>query len=137
MGCYGIGVSRLMAAIAEQYAGEDGIRWPAAVAPYHVHLIPMSWKDEQQRELTLQLEQQLTDAGYSVLVDDRDERPGVKFKDSELIGLPVQIVIGRGAAEGQVEFGSHVLAVQGESKRISMTAQEAVSQVKDQLIVRN
>ncbi|SLK02936.1 MULTISPECIES: proline--tRNA ligase [unclassified Paenibacillus] len=133
MGCYGIGVSRLMAAIAEQYAGEDGIRWPAAIAPYHVHLIAMSWKDEQQRELTLELEQQLVDAGYSVLIDDRDERPGVKFKDSELIGLPVQIVIGRGAAEGQVEFGSHVLAAQGESKRISMTAQEAVSQVKEQL----
>ncbi|WP_413375946.1 proline--tRNA ligase [Paenibacillus taichungensis] len=133
MGCYGIGVSRLMAAIAEQYAGEDGIRWPATIAPYHVHLIPMSWKDEQQRELTLELEQQLLDAGYSVLIDDRDERPGVKFKDSELIGLPVQIVIGRGAAEGQVEFGSHVLAAQGESKRISMTAQEAVSQVKEQL----
>ncbi|KOY13713.1 proline--tRNA ligase [Paenibacillus xylanivorans] len=137
MGCYGIGVSRLMAAIAEQYAGEEGIRWPATVAPYHVHLIPMSWKDEQQRELTLQLEQQLIDAGYSVLVDDRDERPGVKFKDSELIGLPVQVVIGRGAAEGQVEFGSHVLAAQGESKRISMTAQEAVIQVKEQFTVRN
>jgi len=133
MGCYGIGVSRLMAAIAEQYAGEEGIRWPAAIAPYHVHLIPMSWKDEQQRDLTLRLEQQLLDAGYSVLVDDRDERPGVKFKDSELIGLPVQIVIGRGAAEGQVELGSHVHAAQGESKRISMTAQEAVSQVKEQL----
>ncbi|MGV2883278.1 proline--tRNA ligase [Paenibacillus taichungensis] len=133
MGCYGIGVSRLMAAIAEQYAGEDGIRWPSAIAPYHVHLIPMSWKDEHQRELTLELEQQLLDAGYSVLVDDRDERPGVKFKDSELIGLPVQIVIGRGAAEGQVEFGSHVLAAQGESKRISLSAQEAVSQVKEQL----
>ncbi|MFB8372522.1 proline--tRNA ligase [Paenibacillus taichungensis] len=133
MGCYGIGVSRLMAAIAEQYAGEDGIRWPSAIAPYHVHLIPMSWKDEQQRELTLELEQQLLDAGYSVLVDDRDERPGVKFKDSELIGLPVQIVIGRGAAEGQVEFGSHVLAAQGESKRISLSAQEAVGQVKEQL----
>jgi len=134
MGCYGIGVSRLMAAIAEQYAGEDGIRWPSAIAPYHVHLIPMSWKDEQQRELTLELEQQLLDAGYSVLVDDRDERPGVKFKDSELIGLPVQIVIGRGAAEGQVEFGSHVLSAQGESKRISLSAQEAVSQVKEQLL---
>ncbi|PIH59511.1 proline--tRNA ligase [Paenibacillus sp. LK1] len=133
MGCYGIGVSRLMAAIAEQYAGEDGIRWPSAIAPYHVHLIPMSWKDEQQRELTLELEQQLLEAGYSVLVDDRDERPGVKFKDSELIGLPVQIVIGRGAAEGQVEFGSHVLAARGESKRISLSAQEAVSQVKEQL----
>lgn len=133
MGCYGIGVSRLMAAIAEQYAGEEGIRWPSAVAPYHVHLIPMSWKDEHQRELTLELEQQLVDAGYSVLVDDRDERPGVKFKDSELIGLPVQIVIGRDAAEGQVEFGSHALAAQGDSKRISMSAQEAVSQVKEQL----
>ncbi|MDR9744069.1 proline--tRNA ligase [Paenibacillus taichungensis] len=133
MGCYGIGVSRLMAAIAEQYAGEDGIRWPSAIAPYHVHLIPMSWKDEHQRELSLELEQQLLDAGYSVLIDDRDERPGVKFKDSELIGLPVQIVIGRGAAEGQVEFGSHVLAARGESKRISLSAQEAVSQVKEQL----
>ncbi|WP_405155600.1 proline--tRNA ligase [Paenibacillus sp. FSL K6-0108] len=133
MGCYGIGVSRLMAAIAEQYAGEEGIRWPSAIAPYHVHLIPMSWKDEQQRELTLELEQQLLDAGYSVLVDDRDERPGVKFKDSELIGLPVQIVIGRGAAERQVEFGSHVLAAQGESNRISMTAHEAVERAKEEL----
>ncbi|WP_440117103.1 proline--tRNA ligase [Paenibacillus sp. QZ-Y1] len=133
MGCYGIGVSRLMAAIAEQYAGEDGIRWPAAIAPYHVHLIPVSWKDEHQRELTLELEQQLLDAGYSVLIDDRDERPGVKFKDSELIGLPVQIVIGRGAAERQVELGSHALAASGETKRIGMTAQEVISYVKEQL----
>ncbi|QOS77347.1 proline--tRNA ligase [Paenibacillus sp. JNUCC31] len=133
MGCYGIGVSRLMAAIAEQYAGEDGIRWPAAIAPYHVHLIAVSWKDEQQRQLALELEQQLLDAGYSVLVDDRDERPGVKFKDAELIGLPVQIVIGRGAADGQVELGSHALAAAGETKRKGMTAQEAITYVKGQL----
>ncbi|MFC9706942.1 proline--tRNA ligase [Paenibacillus sp. NPDC056933] len=133
MGCYGIGVSRLMAAIAEQYAGEDGIRWPAAIAPYHVHLIAVSWKDEQQRQLTLELEQQLLDEGYSVLVDDRDERPGVKFKDAELIGLPVQIVIGRGAADGQVELGSHALAASGETKRKGMTAQEAITYVKEQL----
>ncbi|MEC0123675.1 proline--tRNA ligase [Paenibacillus pabuli] len=133
MGCYGIGVSRLMAAIAEQYAGEDGIRWPAAIAPYHVHLIAVSWKDEQQRQLTLDLEQQLLDAGYAVLVDDRDERPGVKFKDAELIGLPVQIVIGRGAADGQVELGSHALAASGETKRKGMTAQEAIMYVKAQV----
>ncbi|MGC5775628.1 proline--tRNA ligase [Paenibacillus pabuli] len=133
MGCYGIGVSRLMAAIAEQYAGEDGIRWPAAIAPYHVHLIAVSWKDEQQRQLTFDLEQQLLDAGYAVLVDDRDERPGVKFKDAELIGLPVQIVIGRGAADGQVELGSHALAASGETKRKGMTAQEAIMYVKAQV----
>lgn len=133
MGCYGIGVSRLMAAVAEQYAGEDGIQWPASIAPYDVHLITLSWKDEQQQKLTLELEQQLIEAGYSVLLDDRDERPGVKFKDAELIGLPVQIVIGRGAAEGQVELGSHVLTLAGDSKRVSMAAQEAVDLVKEQL----
>ena len=133
MGCYGIGVSRLMAAIAEQYAGDDGIKWPVAVAPYNVHLITVSWKDEQQRQLTLELEQQLINGGFTVLVDDRDERPGVKFKDAELIGLPVQIVIGRGAAEGQVELGSHALAASGESKRIGLMAQEAVRYVKEQL----
>ena len=85
MGCYGIGVSRLMAAIAEQYAGEEGIRWPAAVAPYQIHLIPVNWKDEQQRQLVLELEQQLGDAGYTVLTDDRDERPGVKFRMRNLL----------------------------------------------------
>ncbi|WP_145407337.1 proline--tRNA ligase [Paenibacillus xylanexedens] len=133
MGCYGIGVSRLMAAVAEQYAGEDGIQWPASLAPYDVHLITLSWKDEQQQKLTLELEQQLIEAGYSVLLDDRDERPGVKFKDAELIGLPVQIVIGRGAAEGQVELGSHVFTIAGDSKRTSMAVQEAVKLVKEHL----
>lgn len=133
MGCYGIGVSRLMAAIAEQYAGEDGIRWPAAVAPYQIHLIPVNWKDEQQRQIVLELEQQLGDAGYTVLTDDRDERPGVKFKDAELIGLPVQIVVGRGAAERNVELGSHALASKGETKRISMSVEEALTHAKEVL----
>lgn len=134
MGCYGIGVSRLMAAIAEQYATEDGIRWPASVAPYDVHLIAVSWKDEQQQKLVLELEQQLLDRGLRVLVDDRNERPGVKFKDAELIGLPIHIVVGRGAAESQVEVGSHMLAASGEMKRIDMTAQEAVRYVTEQLV---
>ncbi|MGQ8870854.1 proline--tRNA ligase [Paenibacillus sp. TSA_86.1] len=133
MGCYGVGVSRLMAAIAEQYATEDGIQWPVSVAPYDVHLIPVSWKDEHQQKLVLELEQQLLDGGFRVLVDDRDERPGVKFKDAELIGLPVHIVVGRGVAEAQVELGSHMLAVSGETKRIRMTAQEAVRYVTEQI----
>lgn len=133
MGCYGIGVSRLVAAIAEQHAGENGIRWPAAVAPYQVHLIPLNWKDAAQRELALKLEQQLADAGYSVLVDDREERAGVKFNDSELFGLPVQIVIGRGAAEDKVELGSHALAASGVTGRIDMSASEALNYVKEQL----
>ncbi|NUU78510.1 proline--tRNA ligase [Paenibacillus xylanilyticus] len=136
MGCYGIGVSRLMAAIAEQYAGDDGIRWPAAVAPYQIHLIPVSWKDEQQRQLVLELEQQLLDAGYTVLTDDRDERPGVKFKDAELIGLPVQIVVGRDAAEQRVELCSHALADKGETKRISMSVEEALNHAKEVLQLR-
>ncbi|MFS0870699.1 proline--tRNA ligase [Paenibacillus xylanilyticus] len=136
MGCYGIGVSRLMAAIAEQYAGDDGIRWPAAVAPYQIHLIPVSWKDEQQRQLVLELEQQLLDAGYTVLTDDRDERPGVKFKDAELIGLPVQILVGRDAAERRVELGSHALARKGETKRISMSVEEALNHAKEVLQLR-
>ncbi|WP_366290347.1 proline--tRNA ligase [Paenibacillus sp. AN1007] len=133
MGCYGIGVSRLMAAIAEQHATEQGIQWPVSTAPYDVHLIPVSWKDEHQQKLVLELEQQLLDYGFRVLVDDRDERPGVKFKDAELIGLPIHIVVGRGAAEAQVELGSHILASSGETKRVHMTAQEAVQYVTDQI----
>lgn len=133
MGCYGIGVSRLVAAIAEQHATETGIRWPASVAPYDVHLIPVSWKDEQQQKLVLELEQQLLDRGLRVLVDDRDERPGVKFKDAELIGLPVHIVVGRGAGEAQVELGSHKLAASGETSRIQLTAQEAITYVIEQV----
>ncbi|WP_427052735.1 proline--tRNA ligase [Paenibacillus sp. TC-CSREp1] len=133
MGCYGIGVSRLVAAIAEQHATETGIRWPASVAAYDVHLIPVSWKDEQQKKLVLELEQQLLDHGLRVLVDDRDERPGVKFKDAELIGLPVHIVVGRGAGEAKVELGSHQLAASGETSRIQLTAQEAITYVMEQI----
>jgi prolyl-tRNA synthetase len=133
MGCYGIGVSRLVAAIAEQHATETGIRWPASVAAYDVHLIPVSWKDEQQQKLVLELEQQLLDLGLRVLVDDRDERPGVKFKDAELIGLPVHIVVGRGAGEAQVELGSHQLAASGETSRIQLSAQEAITYVIEQI----
>lgn len=104
MGCYGIGVSRLLSAIVEQNADENGINWPKAIAPFDLHLIPVNVKDEEQVNLANLLEQQLIDAGYSVLVDDRKERAGVKFADSDLFGLPIRIVVGKKASEGIVEI---------------------------------
>ncbi|MGL5300717.1 MAG: proline--tRNA ligase [Weissella confusa] len=103
MGSYGIGVSRLLAAIAEQNADENGLAWPTSVAPWDVHLVPMKYSDETQKALTDDLNDTLVAAGYEVLVDDRNERAGVKFNDSDLIGLPVRVTVGKKAGEGIVE----------------------------------
>lgn len=104
MGCYGIGVSRIIAAIVEQYHDDRGIRWPAALAPYLVHLVPVSVKDNAQMQIAESLYAALREQGIDVLLDDRDERAGVKFNDSDLIGIPFRIVIGKDAANGNVEF---------------------------------
>lgn len=116
MGCYGIGVSRLLSAVMEQHArlfvnktpkGEFryawGINFPKELAPFDVHLIPVNVKDEEAVALTDQIEANLLSAGYEVLVDDRNERAGVKFSDSDLIGLPIRVTVGKKAAEGIVE----------------------------------
>ncbi|ALC90981.1 prolyl-tRNA synthetase [Bacillus sp. FJAT-18017] len=103
MGCYGIGVSRTLAAVAEQSNDEKGLVWPKAVAPYHVHLIPVNLKDEVQARLADQLYLELGKT-FEVLIDDRQERPGVKFADSDLLGIPVRVTIGKKAAEGIVEL---------------------------------
>ena len=116
MGCYGIGVSRLLSAVMEQHArlfvnktpkGEFryawGINFPKELAPFDVHLIPVNVKDEEALTLTDQIEANLLSAGYEVLVDDRNERAGVKFSDSDLIGLPIRVTVGKKAAEGIVE----------------------------------
>lgn len=103
MGCYGIGVSRTVAAIVEQHHDENGIVWPPSVAPFDLHLVTINVKDEAQKELGEQLYQTLKQIGYDVLFDDRPERAGVKFKDSDLIGLPIRIAVGKKAAEGIVE----------------------------------
>ncbi len=116
MGCYGIGVSRLLSAVMEQHArlfvnktpkGEFryawGINFPKELAPFDVHLIPVNVKDEEALALTDQIEANLLSAGYEVLVDDRNERAGVKFSDSDLIGLPIRVTVGKKAAEGIVE----------------------------------
>ncbi|MEC2345339.1 MULTISPECIES: proline--tRNA ligase [Paenibacillus] len=104
MGCYGIGLSRLMSAIAEQHHDEHGLIWPVSIAPYQVHIIPISASNSQQMELSLKLYEELTQAGVEVLLDDRDERPGSKFNDADLIGIPYRIIIGKSAAQGQVEW---------------------------------
>ncbi|MDR0270190.1 proline--tRNA ligase [Paenibacillus sp.] len=117
MGCYGIGVSRLMSAVAEQRQTEFGIVWPRDISPFQVHIIPVSVKDEQQCRLADELYQNLRSAGIDALLDDRDERPGVKFKDADLIGAPLRVVIGKAAAERQVEWMDRTRS--GEKELIS------------------
>ena len=103
MGCYGIGVSRTMAAIAEQYNDEKGLTWPVHVSPFDVHLIAVNMKDEAQVELAEKLYNHLKQNRFDCLFDDRTERAGVKFADSDLIGLPIRITVGKKANEGIVE----------------------------------
>lgn len=106
MGCYGIGVSRILAAVAEVSNDANGLVWPVSIAPYQVHLIVANAADETQRGLAERAYEELGQAGIEVLYDDRVERAGVKFKDADLIGIPIQIVVGRAAADGQVEVRS-------------------------------
>ncbi len=103
MGSYGIGVSRLVSAIVEQNADESGMNWPKGIAPFDLHLVPINLADDYQLNLTKEIEEAMLQAGYDVLVDDRKERPGVKFKDADLIGLPIRITIGKKAVDGIVE----------------------------------
>ena len=104
MGCYGIGINRLLAAIIEQNNDEDGIIWPMSVAPYHVVVVPVNVNDEEQYNLAEKIHNELLNFGIDTVLDDRNERPGVKFKDCDLIGYPMRIVVGKKAKEGIVEF---------------------------------
>lgn len=104
MGCYGIGVSRTLAAVVEQHHDDAGICWPVCVAPYEVEIIPLDVNDDFVWPVAERLAQALIDAGIEVLIDDRRERPGVKFADADLIGLPYQVICGkRGVKNGVVE----------------------------------
>jgi prolyl-tRNA synthetase len=103
MGCYGIGVSRTLAAVAEQFNDDNGLVWPKNLAPFDVHVIPVNMKDALQAELAEEIYHTLRESRYEVLFDDRQERPGVKFADSDLIGLPFRVTVGKKASEGTVE----------------------------------
>lgn len=104
MGSYGIGVTRLLSAVAEQNADENGLVWPDSIAPFDVHVIPVNAKKKDQMAMADKIDQQLTEAGYEVLVDDRKERAGVKFADSDLIGIPIRVTVGKKAQDGIVEI---------------------------------
>ncbi|MET3194500.1 proline--tRNA ligase [Bacillus sp. OAE603] len=104
MGCYGIGVSRTLAAIVEQYNDEKGIVWPKNLAPFDVHVITVNTKNDEQVQLSEDIYKMLKENGQDVLVDDRNERVGVKFADADLFGIPVRIVVGKRAPEGIVEL---------------------------------
>jgi len=104
MGCYGIGVSRMLMAVIEQNNDERGIIWPKALAPFDIHIIVINTNDEKQINICEQLEKKFTENNLTVLVDERKERPGVKFIESDLIGIPVRITIGKNIEKGKVEI---------------------------------
>lgn len=104
MGCYGIGISRTAAAAVEAHYDEHGIKWPISIAPYHVAIVPVNIKDELQMQVAEKMYKDLSEAGIEVVLDDRDERAGVKFKDADLIGFPFRVTVGKTINEGFVEY---------------------------------
>lgn len=127
MGSYGIGPARAMAALCEQNIDDNGINWPKEIAPFQVAIVIISMKDEKQVEVANRIYESLKDKGIDVLLDDRDERPGVKFKDMELIGIPYRITVGKGIQDGNVEFKSRI----GDKEDIKV--EEVVQKVLDEL----
>jgi len=103
MGCYGIGVGRTLAAVVEEHNDENGIVWPVAVAPYEVYITPISVDNREQVEAAEKIYSDLAADGIEVVLDDRDERPGVKFKDADLIGFPVKVIAGKALKDGNLE----------------------------------
>jgi len=125
MGCYGIGVGRTAAAAVEQHHDADGIVWPIPIAPLQVMVVPVNVTDSHSWETAQSLHNALEAAGVEVLLDDRDERPGVKFKDADLIGLPLRVTIGKALAQGQVE-----LMARRSRRTIMVRVEEAVPRLR-------
>lgn len=124
MGCYGIGVTRTLQSVVEQYHDEFGIKWPMDLAPYKVVVIPVKYQDEIQKALADKIYQELLDKGVEVVLDDRNASFGFKAKDFELIGIPYQIVVGRDASNGQVELKNRYT-----KEKVLMNYQDALNEV--------
>ncbi len=124
MGCYGIGVTRCLAAAVEQLHDDNGIIWPVSIAPYEVIVVPANYKSEEQMEAAEKLYNELTEAGMEVLLDDRSERAGVKFKDADLIGIPVRVVVGKRIGESIVEYKERTM-----DSAVEMNIEEAKEKV--------
>jgi prolyl-tRNA synthetase len=123
MGCYGIGVTRTVQACIEQSHDQDGIIWPQSITPFHVHICHLDPKDEAANQFVNSITKELESKSIEVLVDDRDERPGFKFKDADLLGFPVRIVVGKKGLEG-----NQIEVVERKSKQIHKVGKEAVIQ---------
>jgi prolyl-tRNA synthetase len=104
MGCYGIGVSRLILAVIENNLDAAGIVWPLSVAPFHLHILPVNYQDEAIRSAADRIYARVTEAGVPALLDDRERSAGERFKDADLIGLPFRVTVGRNLREGKVDF---------------------------------
>lgn len=126
MGCYGIGVTRTMAAIIEQHHDDNGIIWPVAVAPYHVIITVMKPDDETQASVAEDIYSRLMKEGVEVMLDDRKERPGVKFKDADLLGIPIRITVGRGAVDGIIEY-----KMRRDADKEELTVEEGIKRAID------
>ncbi|MCM1264828.1 MAG: proline--tRNA ligase [Candidatus Gastranaerophilales bacterium] len=126
MGCYGIGITRTAAAAVEAHYDEHGIKWPVAIAPYQVVVVPVSTKDETQMSVAEDIYNKLSEAGFEVVIDDRNERPGVKFKDADLIGFPFRITVGKTIQDGKVE-----LVTRENGEKEELTPDLAVEKVSE------
>ena len=126
MGSYGIGLGRTMAAIVEQNHDEKGIIWPLNIAPYKVTILIISMKDDLQKQIANELYDRLNENGIECMLDDRDERPGVKFNDAELIGIPYRITVGKKASEGIVEFKGRT-----DSENLELSVEDAIKKMKE------
>lgn len=128
MGCYGIGIGRIIAALAEQKHDDKGLVWPINVAPYKVDIVLIDSKDENQVNFANELYETLTKKGIDVILDDRDTRPGVKFNDADLIGTPIRITIGKKLAEGKVE-----LKLRNNSESTDINKEEIIDKILEML----
>ena len=129
MGCYGIGISRTAAAAVEAHYDEHGIKWPIAIAPYHVVIVPVNIKDEVQMKVAGEMYESLKNAGVEVVLDDRDERAGVKFKDADLIGFPFRVTVGKTISEGFVEY-----KIRETDEMLKLTPDEAVKDLVARIV---
>ena len=132
MGCYGIGVERTVAAVIEQHHDENGIIWPLAIAPYHVVVVPVNVKKEEHLENAEKIYKELEAAGVEVLLDDRNERAGFKFKDSDLLGIPMRITVGKDIVDGKVEF-----KLRKEADKEIISVNEVLDRVKAEFVKNN
>ena len=128
MGCYGIGITRTAAAAIEKHHDDFGIIWPLAIAPYHCIVVPVNIQEEEQKKVAFEIYEKLQKEGVEVVIDDRDDRAGVKFKDADLIGFPYRITVGKTIKDGLVEFKTRQTG-----EMVTMTPDEAVQKIAEEV----